>query len=562
MAPNVSLHRLPPFAGFTLDIRHVGRDLPKHAEILVTRSQDKAGRRPGTTAEKAAKHAGKTTMIDTQGPTLARDYFLGELGAEIVGRRPHQAEIGPGEHLNIEREAENPDDKDAIRVENDWLQTAGYLPRSVASWLAPLIDSGKIRIEGYVPADLARPLPAVPERAPVTLMVFLTHSGRSIIELGGAPDKRNALHELALEAYHKAQTFADPAALLDYVASLEPLSREDLLPETRLVLALIPAMTRETRAAKTIQALSALHSALGQLLIGEPVCHDGLTFYPLRWPYDDEPRYLLLARAINFNLAVVAEVSDAGSVPKLRLINKSLRPLLIPEGEILVGAKQDRVVNVPALAPAKSTFTLPVSGVEQGRWRYRSWVFHSAYCAPPSLRAKKLRSVQQNRRQCGEAASDQHAVWKEVSRILEAADVRSGTESLTDGMAAAARRWQTIALPLNTAGIAVGRGSQIVGLELFDSSTTFHCQWRRLAQAYSFEAMRGRQAGVGAPSPALVREFLESVTNHARVQSPALGLGEEFEISGSGHVGVALLYDGRPCHLAVFREAFRQSCAE
>jgi len=70
----------------------------------------------------------------------------------------------------------------------------------------------------------------------------------------GSQDRLNALHELALQAYGKAQSFADPEVLLAYAASLEPLSREDLLPETRLVLALILGMAREIHAVRTVQA--------------------------------------------------------------------------------------------------------------------------------------------------------------------------------------------------------------------------------------------------------------------------------------------------------------------
>lgn len=69
-------------------------------------------------------------------------------------------------------------------------------------------------------------------------------------------------------------------------------------------------------------------------------------------------------------------------VPHLRLVNKALRPVLIVEREILVGAKQNRVVNVTTLVAAKPTFTLPVSCVEQDRWHSRSRSFQSQFCAP------------------------------------------------------------------------------------------------------------------------------------------------------------------------------------
>ena len=64
------------------------------------------------------------------------------------------------------------------------------------------------------------------------------------------------------------------------------------------------------------------------------------------------------------------EVNESGSVPNLAVKNKCDRPLLIPEGEILIGAKQNRVINITVLVAAGVKFVLPVSCVEAGRWRY------------------------------------------------------------------------------------------------------------------------------------------------------------------------------------------------
>ena len=51
----------------------------------------------------------------------------------------HDATVGPGEQVNLEREPENPHDALAIRVENSRFEPVGRIPRQVSSWLAPLI---------------------------------------------------------------------------------------------------------------------------------------------------------------------------------------------------------------------------------------------------------------------------------------------------------------------------------------------------------------------------------------------------------------------------------------
>ena len=55
------------------------------------------------------------------------------------------------------------------------------------------------------------------------------------------------------------------------------------------------------------------------------------------------------------------------------------------------------MVNVTTLVAAKSTFTLPVSCVEQGRWHFRSRSFESQFCAaaqpPPNENSRRCNAT-------------------------------------------------------------------------------------------------------------------------------------------------------------------------
>jgi hypothetical protein len=126
---------------------------------------------------------------------------VGEIESEIAGRSHFQADVQLGEHINLERELENQRDKNAIRVDNSRFQPVGYVPRPTVAWLAPLLDSGKIRIEGYVPTHPHSIRTTDPERLPLAIMIHLTKAGLSILETTGSQDKPRALHELALHAY-------------------------------------------------------------------------------------------------------------------------------------------------------------------------------------------------------------------------------------------------------------------------------------------------------------------------------------------------------------------------
>jgi hypothetical protein len=88
--------------------------------------------------------------------------------------------------------------------------------------------------------------------------------------------------------------------------------------------------------------------------------------------------------------ARVTEVSEAGSVPFLQVANGADRPLLLLDGEELIGAEQNRILNTAVLVAAHTEVTIPVSCVEQGRWGYRGRQFRpgDARSTPPSAQGR------------------------------------------------------------------------------------------------------------------------------------------------------------------------------
>ncbi len=81
---------------------------------------------------------------------------------------------------------------------------------------------------------------------------------------------------------------------------------------------------------------------------GEPIVQRQMAMFPL---LDGKagfaPRtYLTLDEALESGTAQVTEVSHDGSVPELLFGNAGDRPVLLVEGEELVGARQNRTLNV------------------------------------------------------------------------------------------------------------------------------------------------------------------------------------------------------------------------
>jgi hypothetical protein len=316
--------------------------------------------------------------------------------------------------------------------------------------------------------------------------------------------------------------------------------------------------------AKESQMIDVMEQAKGWIAgleIGEGIHCRNLTVFPVFHSAgvdggeEKSPKYQLLSEGIDKGEAVVEEVDEGGEVPFLSVKNQGATPILIPEGEILVGAKQNRVVNLTVLVAAAAAYKLAVSCVEQGRWRYLSRHFEAKAWAHPKLRALKMKSVHRNRAAMGGARSDQGEVWEEVGEHLDALAAPSPTSSMTDSFEAAEGRLEgyreKIRLPATACGFVAARGGRILGVDLFDNPTTMHKLWKRIADAYFVEAAREDEEQDPASTEA-AEEFLTLVTKRLVPAAEQPDLGCELEVSGDDLAGSVLWHDGAICHLAAF----------
>lgn len=479
--------------------------------------------------------------------------LLGIIQTKAVGLQYYDGGVTPGMQVILEREKDNVHDKNSVRVENAAFDPVGHLPRKTAAWLAPLLDEGKIRIDGRVLSGEDQE-----HSAPIDLSIYLAPKGSPLLKKCRKPSSGPAaLHQLVLSAYLQGEAWDNPQTLLDLSTLLEPLCRLPILPETRLLLELLPLLSRKSGQEPANRQSAGLVQALRSVKLGDRVHYRNLTVFPLYQTNGHEPGYLLLSEALEQDLAEVTEVSSSGTVPTLQLINRAPKPILIPEGEIVVGGKQNRTINITILVQAGQTFMLPVSCVEQGRWHRLSDRFNSRFHAPPILRANKMRSVRANRAHGGGFESDQGQVWADVECYMQEACVSSETSNLTDGYEQAADQINVyrdhLPIPAAASGVMVLHGQQVIGMDLFDHHHTLEYLWPRLSEAYIL-AFAGK-AEAEAAEDSQAQAFLASLAENVKPAPQQLGLGLAYDIEGPEVIGSALWYEGRACHVAAFPDA-------
>ncbi len=302
-----------------------------------------------------------------------------------------------------------------------------------------------------------------------------------------------------------------------------------------------------------------IKTALSSLKAGEATTYGELTVIPLTSEGRNQLRYLLLEEGLRKDLVTIGEVSEGGSVPELKVENRADLPVLVVDGEELVGAKQNRVANLTMLIPAKGTTIIPVSCVEAGRWSYQTPHFDTSDRVQNARgRAEKLESVRHSIRKQGSRRSDQGRVWASIAEESASLGVASPTSAMG---AMFERHRETLddyvngvkATPTQVGAVFIA-GDRRYGLDLFDQPATFAAFFPKLVRSYAIDVLgeRGRKRSGSLEGEA--RNFLDRIITGAFDHHPAVGLGRDVGVVGEGLIAGALVADNTVVHLTAFAE--------
>jgi len=294
-----------------------------------------------------------------------------------------------------------------------------------------------------------------------------------------------------------------------------------------------------------------LHAFLDTLEPAPPTRLGVVTLLPLRAP----PRGPAVA-LLTHDSARVHEKGGGGVVGQVDVHNVAPLPLLLLAGELLIGAKQNRIVNASTLVASGTQETLHVSCIEQGRWAFgrgRGRFRAGEATAPWSLRSRSSRSSSRSKRRRGAPCADQRAVWEDVRTHLHARQVSSTTMDLTEAVAGERVRIASLlegwAPGPEDVGAVLFVGERLIGAEVFGRPET----WAAAASRVLAGVVQELPERDKPPSDAAAAW----TALHARIRSLELkatrgdGLGEELHGEARSTHVVALLHQDAVVHLRV-----------
>ena len=281
------------------------------------------------------------------------------------------------------------------------------------------------------------------------------------------------------------------------------------------------------------------------------------------------PDYLTLRESLDADLVTISEVDLSGSVPELKVTNTSERFVLLLDGEELVGAKQNRVLNTSILLLNKSETIIPVSCTEGGRWDYRSAVFaKSGTFAPPrTVRSGKLRSVSDSLRHGWGYSSDQGRVWHDIGRMHRAAGTSSPTGAMQDAYRAKTRDLEAYSQALEIVpqqqGSLVLINGDVIGFDVVSRQSAYQTIHPQIITSYAMDALLETAVPVETPSDDKATKFLEEALLCSERRYDSVGQGYDYRFEGKQMIGSALVFERSVIHMAFFinainAEAFRR----
>jgi hypothetical protein len=284
--------------------------------------------------------------------------------------------------------------------------------------------------------------------------------------------------------------------------------------------------------------------------VGDAVEQRGIVVVPLFPARNPVAGYVTLDEALPRGLRIT-ETSDAGSVPELVVVNPLAESVLLYDGEELVGAKQNRILNVSVLVGAGSTLPIPVSCVEQGRWARTSADFGSAeHISHAHLRRRKAEMLAARPLARGVAQSE---VWQEIGEKQMRMSVDSPTGANRDTFEAFGARLRALeeAFPLQPGqcGAVLAIGEDMC-LDAVSRPDAFALLWPKLRAGYLLDALErldGRPA-----DPERIAGFVDEVADAVVTRGPSAGLGEDVRLRGPGVVGSGLELDSELIQLSAF----------
>lgn len=287
-------------------------------------------------------------------------------------------------------------------------------------------------------------------------------------------------------------------------------------------------------------------ASVGEIEFLDSQTHQNMTIIPLKTPVNYSIDVITLKKGFELGLVNVKECKTS-TVNTLVVENNSVTPLLLIDGEEIVGGDQNRIVNGTILVAPESEMKIPVNCTEHGRWAYKNEFRHSDYIATSRTRCATLSA---NR----SSASVQGAVWDSISDLEMAREFHSPTQAMSesyDNIKGDLNEFiEAFEIEKGQTGVVIIIDGEIKGFELFLNSDVYSQYHEKILKSYLIDTDINDSVFTVNIDEAkgVVLNAIESELS----ESENVGLEKRYDIKSDVGMGTLYTHKGELIHCSFF----------
>lgn len=274
--------------------------------------------------------------------------------------------------------------------------------------------------------------------------------------------------------------------------------------------------------------------------------HKNIAAIPIKTPKSYKFDILTLKKGFELDLVEIKEC-ETSTVNTLVVANHAVTPLLLVDGEEIVGGDQNRIVNTTILIAPESEMKIPVNCTEHGRWGFKHEFRQSKYIANHRTRRMKAYAIHEDR----DVQSD---VWNSIDDLEDRVEFSSPTQAMSESYENKKKDLNEILKSFEAVddqnGILIINNGKIEGFEILFNPEIYREYHEKILKSYLIDAEISDE--VFTINMDAAKEFIDNVSEIPFTEKPATGLEKNFEIKDDDGLGTAYLYQDEIIHMSYF----------
>ena len=279
----------------------------------------------------------------------------------------------------------------------------------------------------------------------------------------------------------------------------------------------------------------------------KPQVYENITVFPLKSDrsYID---IISLKKGLELGLVKVKECEQS-QVNTLIVENNAVTPLILIDGEEVVGGDQNRIVNSTILIDANSKMKVSVSCSEKNRWAYKSEFKQSEYIANYNTRRAKEFASRSSEK-------FQNVIWSSIDTLEEVNSFSSPTSAMEESYDHMKLKLNDIINNFNVVdnqnGILIMVDGEIKGFELLFNSEIYKDFHSKIQKSYLIDC--DIKQTVSTVDNSVVEDIIQKALNSTFDKKDSKGLEDAYVFDNYDGLGTLYIFKNQIIHWSFFKK--------